>query len=254
MTTKFNQPAVKHRFTLKCIPQNTARQEITGVEIKINNSDEFTYSSDSFGNKMIYGCISQPHKCFCVALTAQAETGLEIYESTVSCTQNTSVFKYPTVLTAPKEKLREYYISLDLNGLNTNYDKALYIMHRLNSDFSYAKDKTGINTTAEEAFKLGCGVCQDYAHIMLALCRMAEIPSRYVAGAMTGEGFSHAWVEILSNGFWYGMDSTNNLLVNENYIKISHGRDYRDCVINKGIFNGAFSQSMDIKLSIEQCQ
>ena len=121
-------------------------------------------------------------------------------------------------------------------------------MHKLHQDLSYEKGVTTFQTTAEEAMKLKKGVCQDYAHILIALLRMMRIPARYVVGMMIGEGFSHAWVEMEADGRWYGLDPTNDVLVGENYIKISHGRDYNDCIVNKGVFTGMASQKQDISV------
>ena len=61
----------------------------------------------------------------------------------------------------------------------------------------YAHGVTGVKTTAAEAFALRQGVCQDYAHVMLALCRACGLPARYVSGHLLGEGGTHAWVEVL---------------------------------------------------------
>lgn len=123
-------------------------------------------------------------------------------------------------------------------------------MHKLHQDFTYEKGVTTFLTTAEEAMTLKKGVCQDYAHILIALLRMMRIPARYVVGMMTGEGFSHAWVEMEADGKWYGLDPTNDVLVDENYIKISHGRDYDDCIVNKGLFTGMASQKQDIRVIV----
>ena len=123
-------------------------------------------------------------------------------------------------------------------------------MHKLHQDLSYEKGVTTFQTTAEEAMKLKKGVCQDYAHILIALLRMMKIPARYVVGMMIGEGFSHAWVEMEADGRWYGLDPTNDVLVGENYIKISHGRDYNDCIVNKGVFTGMASQKQDISVIV----
>lgn len=92
-------------------------------------------------------------------------------------------------------------------------------MRAVYTHFKYVTGSTQIHATAEEALKLGEGVCQDYAHIMLSLLRIEGIPCRYVVGIMQGEGASHAWTEVLCNGYWYGFDPTNNKLVDDEYIK-----------------------------------
>ena len=111
---------------------------------------------------------------------------------------------------------------------------------------------TNINTTAEEAFVQGQGVCQDYAHIFIALLHLAKIPSRYVTGLIVGEGASHAWVEILCGRKWYGIDPTNNCIVSDEHIKIGIGRDARDCMINRGIMHGGGLHTQKISVSVTE--
>lgn len=95
---------------------------------------------------------------------------------------------------------------------------------------------------------------QDYAHIMIALLRHAGIPARYVNGLMIGEGYTHAWVEIYTGEGWYGLDPTNNLHVDDYYIKLAHGRDYKDCILDKGRFLGIAQQKQEIYVKVEEIQ
>ena len=69
---------------------------------------------------------------------------------------------------------------------------------------------------------------------------------------MEGEGASHAWVEIYENGCWYAVDPTNNLIVDDAHIKISHGRDYKDCLINQGVFTGSAGQNQEIHVLVQE--
>lgn len=89
---------------------------------------------------------------------------------------------------------------------------------------------------------------------MAAITRKLKIPSRYVAGIMMNESTTHAWVEIFANNRWYGFDPTNNLLVNDTYLVFSRGRDYKDCLVNRGIFFSPFfaRQSQTIFLNVEE--
>ena len=118
--------------------------------------------------------------------------------------------------------------------------------------FRYEPGVTGVFTTAEEAFALAQGVCQDYAHILLALCRASRVPCRYVVGMMIGEGASHAWVEVFEDGFWLSLDPTHKRRTDDTYIAISRGRDAQDCSINQGVFTGGGKQSQEISVSVEE--
>lgn len=251
MTFEFDAEIAKHYYSLKCFPYDTARQEICSLNYTVFPAGNTNQDFDSYGNKMVLGYIEQPHTLFAASITGTVTTGNDIYEEKGSPTQ-TLLFRNQSERTVPGEVLQAYYAKLPLFRYKTAYDKAFFIMKQLHRDFQYVQGVTDIQTTAEQAMALGKGVCQDYAHIMLALCRMAKIPARYVVGMMVGEGFSHAWVEVLSNGFWYGMDPTNDMLVQEDYIKISHGRDYRDTIVNKGSFLGTAKQKQTIRVIVKE--
>ncbi|MCC8067305.1 MAG: transglutaminase family protein [Clostridiales bacterium] len=128
----------------------------------------------------------------------------------------------------------------------------LTMMRALHDRFSYVQGVTDVQTTAEEAMALGKGVCQDYSHILLSLCRMHRIPCRYVVGMLIGEGLSHAWVEVCSNGRWYAFDPTNNLIVDDAHIKISAGRDYHDCIVSQGVFVGRTTQTQTVAVRVRE--
>ena len=123
-------------------------------------------------------------------------------------------------------------------------------MELLFNHFTYKTGSTTNQTTAEMALAQGCGVCQDYAHILIALCRQQGIPARYIAGFMIGEGATHAWVEVYVNGKWLGIDPTHNRIVDDLYIKLAEGRDFADCIIDRGLFNGVAQQSQYVEVKV----
>ena len=79
------------------------------------------------------------------------------------------------------------------------------------------------------------------------------IDARYIAGLLGGEGATHAWVEVYQDGRWVGLDPTHNRLVDDSYITIAHGRDYRDCMLDIGIFSGYnVQQSQWVNASVHE--
>jgi len=106
----------------------------------------------------------------------------------------------------------------------------------------YVPDVTTVETTAAEAFAQGTGVCQDYAHIMIALCRLCGIPARYVSGHLLGEGGTHAWLEVIEpapgTGLAHvaGFDPTHDRRTTLNYVFVAAGRDYADVAPTSGQF------------------
>ncbi|MCM1288203.1 MAG: transglutaminase family protein [Clostridium sp.] len=251
MRLSFDVPIREHRFTLKCIPLDSDRQEIYDLEVDVYPNEFISKDFDSFGNFCYYGYAKNEHNKFYIDVMGKARTGLADCESE-SQIHKIGFYKYQTEYTKPGQEMNMFYNSISFSEDAGNLDKALLFMNKLYNSFSYVQGVTGIETTAEEALRLGQGVCQDYAHIMLGLCRMEHIPCRYVVGMLMGEGLSHAWVDIYENGRWIALDPTNNLIVKEDHIKISNGRDYKDCNINQGVFYGNAKQLQDISVLVEE--
>ncbi|HWE60302.1 MAG TPA: transglutaminase family protein [Chloroflexota bacterium] len=157
------------------------------------------------------------------------------------------LFVQPSPLTEPDERLRAAATTLRASGV-TGLELAQAIMEWVYGAMSYMPDVTGVRTTAAEALALGQGVCQDYAHIMLALCRLCGIPARYVSGHLLGEGGTHAWVEVLlpaararGEAMAFAFDPTHNRRAGPTTITVAVGRDYRDVAPTSGTFRAPYS-------------
>ena len=237
-------------FTIKCIPATNARQRLLDYEIVIMPEHLCSYGFDSFGNHQVYGSVNLPHDYFNFHISGDVLIDQILYEEKAT-EEKTMLFRHPYGMNRAGEELKKYYEGLHALRYENEYERAVNIMHNLHKDYTYKKGNTGVNTTAEEAWALKGGVCQDYAHIFIALCHMAGIPARYVTGMIVGEGASHAWAEIMYHNKWIGMDPTNDLLISDSQIKLGHGRDASDCQINRGIMHGGGEQKMDIEVSVE---
>ncbi len=117
--------------------------------------------------------------------------------------------------------------------------------------FEYRKDVTAYDSTTEDFLKIGGGVCQDFAHVMLGLLRLRQIPCRYVSGYLHVErkkrepSQSHAWVEFHSpTAGWVPFDPTHNRPVDDRYVVVGHGRHYDDVPPNKGIYRGIAKETL----------
>lgn len=238
-------------FTIKCFPPDTDRQKVSSLSMEIFPDVPYSRGEDSFGNIQIYGEDTVLHDTFHFRVKGEARTGLAAWERAERGNM-TPVFRHPHGMNVAGEALHEYYEGLDQNDCADNYERGLFLMHRLHQDFAYEKGCTSMGTTAEEAWKLKKGVCQDYAHILIAMLHMDGIPARYVTGMLVGEGASHAWVEVLQDGKWYGLDPTNDALVGEDYIRIGCGRDAADCLINRGIMHGGGKQAQKVQVCVTE--
>jgi transglutaminase-like putative cysteine protease len=104
-----------------------------------------------------------------------------------------------------------------------------------------------------EVLKDRRGVCQDFAHLMLGLCRALKIPARYVSGYLATEAASatHAWVEVFVPGHgWRGLDPTHDRQIGETYMKIGNGRDYADVSPISGNYRGTLERKMTVEVKI----
>jgi transglutaminase-like putative cysteine protease len=133
------------------------------------------------------------------------------------------------------------------------------IMHHVFGNFEYQPHATHSHTHVDEVLKLRAGVCQDFAHVMLGLCRAVKIPARYVSGylyngpadQLKGAQASHAWVEVfLPDTGWHGLDPTNDRLVDGHYVKVAVGRDYHDVPPVKGTYRGTGKRKLDVEVLV----
>jgi transglutaminase-like putative cysteine protease len=141
------------------------------------------------------------------------------------------------------------------------YDLVKYLNdlnQHLHSRFVYSPGSTTVNTPLEEFVVTGEGVCQDYTHAMLAVCRRVRLPARYVSGYIdagadfVGAAATHAWVECLIPGAgWVGFDPTNCTLAGEAHVKIGHGRDYDDVPPIRGVRRGGGRETLGVNVSME---
>ena len=159
----------------------------------------------------------------------------------------------PTPLTAPDERLRD--LAAGLAGPDPE-ETAQRICDTVAAALTYESGVTSVQTTAAQALAGGRGVCQDFAHVMLAVCRIAGLPARYVSGHLLGQGGTHAWVEVLLTRGGPGgaarggtacdaaaeavaFDPCNGRRTDGGYVTIATGRDYADVAPVSGSYLGA---------------
>lgn len=152
-----------------------------------------------------------------------------------------------TSLTAPDERLRSAAEAIRARA-STPLEQAELAHDWAASAINYKIGVTGVQTPAAMALYLGAGVCQDYAHIQLAIMRSLGIPCRYVSGHLLGEGAPHAWVEALvpdsqaPEGISVAAyDPTHHRRAGRGYINVAIGRDFADVTMTSGSFSGAAS-------------
>jgi transglutaminase-like putative cysteine protease len=160
----------------------------------------------------------------------------------VATRQARNIYLQPSALTRPDPALRAVATKLASHG-EKGFDLARAVGGWVYRHMSYGFDRTAVHTTAAQALIAGQGVCQDYTHVMLALCRLLGIPARYVSGHLVGAGGTHAWVEVLQSVRGQAVevlawDPTHDRPADLRYLTVAVGRDYRDVAPVSGTYCG----------------
>jgi transglutaminase-like putative cysteine protease len=169
-------------------------------------------------------------------------------------------FTQPSTLVAVSPEV--WRLAVDTcHGMTDIWQSAVAIMRFIHSGFRYVPNATNVTTHMSEVLQQRRGVCQDFAHVMLGMCRAIKIPARYVSGYiynghtshLIGSQASHAWCEVfLPDLGWHGLDPTNNQPADDRYIKVAVGRDYADAAPVKGHFRGASKCEMKVEVEVSQ--
>ena len=261
----FSGSVTEHNFLLRCIPADVPEQSILSYALTVYPDGAASLGRDSFGNVVRAGRVVEAHDSFRYTLQGMAyrDDSLRMPEEAAP------FYRYASPLTQVTPELEAFYKKVvrdavdgvvqtqsqdggQVQGASRGFstmnalEKAQILCAKVNEHFTYTPGETNVMTTAGEAFADGKGVCQDYAHVLITLCRMAGMPARYVSGLFVGEGASHAWTEIWMDGLWYGIDPTHNCPADEKYLKLCIGRDYSDCPLERGVFSGWAEQTQKV--------
>ncbi|HEX3890187.1 MAG TPA: transglutaminase family protein [Verrucomicrobiae bacterium] len=145
-------------------------------------------------------------------------------------------------------------LAIDTTGERKDvWQVALALMNFTHEYLKYLPNSTDVNTHMRDVIAKRCGVCQDFAHFLIGLCRSVKIPARYVSGYLATEiaSATHAWMEIFVPSVgWRALDPTHNRQINETYVKIGHGRDYADVPPVNGNYHGTLERTMEVEVKI----
>jgi transglutaminase-like putative cysteine protease len=212
---------------------------------------------DAYGNIQHLVALDRTHDEILIVASGRVETGLATFTHD---TLPAALFLRATVLTAPDRALadfagryRKVVTQRGWLGLNE-------LMNDLLAAMPYTPGSTGVETSAAAAFAQRSGVCQDHAHVFVAVCRLLGLPARYVSGFLLtdheGHVASHAWAEVNLNGVWHGFDVSNGCRPDARYVRLAVGLDYLDACPIRGVRRGGGEESLQsqtwVKLADQQ--
>lgn len=213
------------------------RVDVTGAEV------ETRVGEDRFGNSVLHVRSPMVEDAIAFDATVEVERGEEVVPAGLAARAlRDPAYLQPTPLTALGPSLLAAAAELAA-APGPAMDLAERISTWVHGRMRYAFDATTVKTTATEALDLGAGVCQDYAHVMVAVARACGLPARYVSGHLLGEGGSHAWVEVLvedqvhpDRALAVAFDPTHDRRAHRGYVTVAVGRDYADVAPTAGTF------------------
>ncbi|WP_333700449.1 transglutaminase family protein [Rivihabitans pingtungensis] len=260
-------------------PLSRADQQLEDFRLDIDPPATRNQASlDYFGNPQHHLTLTTPHH----ALTVRAESRVR---RLAAATPNPSIspawesvraamryragqpwlpaaeFCFPSAF-VPLHPAFQAYAQLEFTPGRPLLEAAIGLMARIHHEFTYATASTDLTTPALEAFSRRQGVCQDFAHIMIACLRSLGLPARYVSGylltqpppgqpRLLGVDASHAWLAVwCPQHDWVELDPTNNLIAAQSHAVIACGRDYADVAPLRGVIQGGGSHTLSVAVSV----
>jgi transglutaminase-like putative cysteine protease len=253
-------------------PVDDHTQTCRDFTLHLEPGAETTEYSDFFGNVIVYFDIPSKHRRLVIEALSDVET-----------VPNSARQAVPVVPLADLERSEErdmvaeflagsQYVPLDVElwreaqdalaeGRDDLWSDVTRIGRHVFQTIAYKPDVTGVQTLASDALRLRAGVCQDFAHVMLGMCRSVGIPARYVSGYFLASNnrrpgeveASHAWIEAFVPGYgWAAYDPTHNRPADDRYVKLAVGRDYADIRPVSGTYRGAPAKELRVEVTVNR--
>ncbi len=274
---EYDEPVRESIMELWMRPRPSATQRVVNFELEIDpRAQTFSYG-DNFGNTVHHFDVPQPHKRLVIIASSVVETQAPLEAASLSTTEwdrlDTDAtrgeffdFLRPHGFATQTPELTAFVAKREISALRRHDPlTALRALNRtLYQSFDYETGVTGADSPIDHALVEGRGVCQDFAHIMIAICRDWGIPARYVSGYLhtnraggdrSDPDHTHAWVETFVPSLqWVGFDPTNNAMAGERHIAVAVGRDYADVPPSRGVFKGEAESKLSVGVQVREAQ
>ncbi|MCD8741779.1 transglutaminase family protein [Mucilaginibacter roseus] len=246
-------------------------QEVIRQEITITGNPNVDVHTDYFGNRIGSFTYTEKHNVMVInsrVLVATKHRTLPVNDIFPSH-QWEDLKRLQSVVPYIDFLKQEYFdglnelqqvVNTERKSDDTPYQIVLRFCQYVFDNFEYIKGVTTVDTKLDQIWKMKQGVCQDFAHILIEMLRILQIPARYVSGyictnsnGMRGEGATHAWVEAYIPDYgWLGIDPTNNCIANDTHVRLAVGRNFSDCSPVKGVYKGSSNHKLIVTVSVDQ--
>jgi len=276
---QYDEPVRESVMELWMQPQKSATQRLVSFELEVDPPAQVFSYADAFSNAVYHFDVPQPHERLTIVGRSAVETQPppdlppELDRGEWGRLQSDFVrgecfdFMRPHGYAIETKALKAFEKKHDLAALAARNDP-LTSLKLLNSvisgAFEYEAGVTEADSPIDIALAQGRGVCQDFAHIMIAVCRGWGVPARYVSGYLftnrtagdrSDPDATHAWVEaFLPSLRWVGFDPTNNCLAGERHVTVAIGRDYADVPPSRGVYKGEADSHLAVGVSVRRAR
>lgn len=272
----YHQPVRESSNELRACPTTDDRQQLVSYRVITVPFSRIHTSVDHWGTRVDAFGIREPHTELEVVAEAAVETepaAAMTATPPLAALQDAAFrdahaeYLQPTVHSRGGEAVDALAAELRAQASDDVTDLVFAVHEIIGHRLRYVTGSTEVGIDLEEVLQRAEGVCQDYAHLFVALCRSLHIPARYVSGYLytvddsTGADAevdevrvqTHAWGEAAIPGAgWWALDPTNRQDVSERHVKIGHGRDYDDVQPLKGAFSGPPAHDLEVEVAMRR--
>jgi transglutaminase-like putative cysteine protease len=263
----YSQPISESVVEVRVMPRTDDRQVLRQFDIMVTPTCKANYHTDWLGNTV--------HQFSVTGIHDHVDITSKCIVETRPCNHALSEFVAPLEGLIKDHRSWDYLqhdgpvvndpalpalsSRLGLDKANRVGEALGIVLERTRDIITYRRGMTNSSSTVSDVLRAGNGVCQDFAHVSLALLRRMGIPCRYVSGYMhradAPEVETHAWVEAFVPGVgWVAFDPTHGTLAEEQYVTVAVGRSYADVPPNRGVYRGDARESIGVSVVIEALQ
>lgn len=266
------EPAVRESvMEVRMQPRSEGRQRCLKFQLHVEPVTNIMQYYDFMGNSVHHFDIAGSHTQ--VKVTAQGLVEVESTElpdvtaagsweelDALTVAEDYWEMLLPSQFTGPTEELEKLAKEIKCERRGVLFDFLTELNQSMWEKFAYVPKSTKVDSPIDEALTNRQGVCQDFAHIMIALLRGLKVPARYVSGYLfheaesqnrSSDGASHAWIEVLVPRLgWVAFDPTNNLIAGDSHIRVAIGRDYADVPPTRGVYKGDATSELSVSVTV----
>ena len=268
----YASPVSRSTLSLCLKPRDDRLQRLFSYDVTTSPQANLSSETDFYGNTKQIMNIYQEHQVLEITSRSVVEcssppqprrsSDADAWDEILSWQGSSSFWEFtrPSAFARPSPSLDSFLKELDAAPGEDPLQSLLQLSSTLFRSFQYVPGVTSVLSPIEHILETGQGVCQDYAHVMIAIARTWHVPARYVSGYLYlgGDGesrqmSSHAWVECLLPSLgWIGFDPTNNCTVDQRYVRVAIGRDYQDVPPVRGVLMGGGESQLDVSIRVRK--